>query len=184
LLIRIDDIKDGGLSLDFEELPEAFPGLMEIVADGDGVFLAPLKTSLRAVHVRDMVEVEGQVETVIRLSCSRCLESYDTSLVAPFALTYTRELPEVEAESDEEVEISAEEMGLILFEGEEIDLREALQEQVLMALPFRPLCREECKGLCPQCGANLNDGDCGCGQPDFNIKFAALKNFKVKKDKD
>lgn len=183
MLIRIDDIKDGGLSLDFEELPEAFAGLMEIVAAGDCEFIAPLKTRLRAVHIRDMIEVEGQVETVIRLSCSRCLESYDTSLEAPFALTYTRELPEIGSESDEEVEISAEEMGLILFEGEEIDLREAVREQILMALPLRPLCRDECRGLCLQCGANLNEGGCGCGQPDFNIKFAALKNFKVKQDK-
>lgn len=184
MLIRIDDIKDGGLSLDFEELPEDFSGLMNVVADGECEFLAPLKTSLRAIHVRDMVEVEGRVETVIGLSCSRCLESYEASLVAPFALSYTRELPEIGSESDEEVEISAEEMGLILFEGEEIDLREAIQEQILMALPLRPLCRDDCKGLCLQCGANLNQGDCGCGRPDFNIKFAALKNFKVKKDKE
>jgi uncharacterized protein len=52
-----------------------------------------------------------------------------------------------------------------------------------MGLPLQPLCRRECKGLCPQCGANLNEGECGCGSPDFSIKFATLKGFKVDKDK-
>jgi uncharacterized protein len=181
--IRIDDIKDEGLTLDFAEEATAFPELAEVSAAGDCEFTAPVKTRLRAFQVRGMVEVEGQVETTLRQSCSRCLEEYEETLSAPFALTYTRELPEVEEDSGDEVEISAEEMGLILFEGEEIDLREAVQEQVIMGLPLQPLCRRECKGLCPQCGANLNEGECGCGSPDFSIKFAALKGFKVDKDK-
>ena len=181
--IRIDDIKDEGLSLEYAEESAAFPALAGISDAGDCEIIAPVKTSLRAFPVRDMIEVEGKVETTLRQSCGRCLEEYEENLSASFALTYTRHLPEVSDDSEDEVEISAEEMGLILFEGEEIDLRDAVQEQVLMALPIRPLCRQECKGLCPQCGANLNEGDCGCGSPDLNIKFAALKGFKVDKDK-
>lgn len=181
--IRIDDIKDEGLTLEFAEEPAAFPELAEISSAGDCEFTAPLKTRLRVFRVRGMIEVEGEVETTLRQSCSRCLEEYEEALTASFALTYTREIPEVTDDSGDEVEISAEEMGLIHFEGEEIDLRGAVQEQVVMALPLRPLCRQECKGLCPQCGANLNEEDCGCGSPDFNIKFAALKGFKVDKDK-
>jgi len=181
--IRIEDIKDEGLNLEFAEEPAAFPELPAIAAAGDFEFTAPLKTWLRAIQVRDMIEVEGGTETTLRLSCGRCLEEYEEVLCAPFALTYTKELPEVAEDSGEEVEISAEEMGLILFEGEEIDLRDAVQEQIIMALPLQPLCRPECKGLCPQCGANLNEGECGCGAPDFSIKFAALKDFKLDKNK-
>ena len=81
----------------------------------------------------------------------------------------------------EEVELSAEEMGLIPFAGEEIDLREALQEQFIMALPQRALCREACKGLCPHCGADLNRVSCGCEPPAFNSRFDALKSFKADK---
>jgi uncharacterized protein len=99
-----------------------------------------------------------------------------------FALTFVRELPKVTDEAgDEEVELNAEEMGLILFHGEEIDLGEAIAEQVIMALPMHPLCQEECRGLCPQCGTNLNETDCGCERPAFNVKFAALKNIKMDK---
>lgn len=182
--IRIDDIKDEGLTLEFAEEPEAFSALEEIAAGGDCEFSAPVKTRLRVFQVRGMVEVEGEVKTTLRQSCSRCLEEYEEILSTPFALTYTRELPEVTDDSGDDIEISAEEMGLIRFEGEEIDLRGAIQEQVVMALPLRPLCRQECKGLCPQCGANLNEGDCGCGPPDLNIKFAALRGFNVDKVKD
>lgn len=182
--IRIDDIKDEGFTLEFVEESASFPGLQEICADGDFEFVAPIRTRLRAFQVRGMIEVEGKVETLLRQSCSRCLEEYEEKLCASFSLTYVTEMPEVTDDSGDEIEISAEEMGLIHFEGEEIDLRAAIQEQIVMALPLRPLCRQECKGLCPQCGANLNEADCGCGATDFNIKFAALKGLKFDKDKD
>ena len=182
LLIRIEEIKDEGLDLESEEAPEDFPSLAEVVEAGECVFVAPLQTRLRVVRVGEMVEVEGTVESRIRHSCSRCLMEFEEPLASRFALTYAREMPEVmEDASGEEVELSAEEMGLILFHGEEVDLGEAIAEQVVMALPMRPLCREECRGLCPQCGANLNEVDCGCERPVFNAKFAALKDIKLEK---
>ena len=180
--IRIDEIKDEGLYLESEEAPASFPTVAE-AAEAEGcTFVAPLQTRLRVIRVGEMVEVEGTVESRVRLSCSRCLAEYDEPLVSSFALTYAREMPEVTDEAGgDEVELSAEEMGLILFHGEEIDLREAIAEQVIMALPMRPLCREECRGLCPQCGANLNETDCGCERPALNVKFAALKELKLEK---
>jgi uncharacterized protein len=182
LLIRVEDIKGEGLVLDAEETAGDFPTLSEIIAAGECEFPAPLKVHLRAQRVGELVEVEGEVETRIRLSCSRCLKGFEMPLATRFALTFSRELPEVSAEpGEEEVEISAEEMGIILFHGEEIDLRDAVQEQVVMALPLRPLCDEGCRGLCPQCGADLNQGDCGCAPPPFRSKFDALKDFKPDK---
>jgi uncharacterized protein len=180
--IRVDDIKDEGLDLETDETPAAFPTVTE-AAEAEGcTFVAPLQTRLRVIRVGEMVEVEGTVESRIRLSCSRCLAEHDEPLVAGFALTYARQMPEVTDEAgEEEVELSAEEMGLTLFHGDEIDLGEAIAEQVIMALPMRPLCREECRGLCPLCGTNLNEGDCGCERPVFNAKFAALKKFKPEK---
>ena len=76
-----------------------------------------------------------------------------------------------------EIELGAEEIGLILFHGEEIDLRDAVQEDVLMAVPMKTLCRPECKGLCPQCGADLNQGDCGCERKIINPKFAGAERL-------
>ena len=64
--------------------------------------------------------------------------------------------------------------------GDEIDLTHDLEEQVAMSLPLKPLCAEQCKGLCAECGADLNMSSCACSEKAFNFKFSALKDFKVK----
>lgn len=182
MLIHIDEIKNEGLVLDFEESAEVFPVLQEMADTGECLFLEGIRIHLRAFKVHEMIEVEGRVATRVRLSCSRCLKDFDLPLEETFALTFSRRLPEVMEEAEEEgAELSAEDMGLILFHGDEIDLTDEIQQQVIMALPVRPLCSESCKGLCPRCGADLNEGECGCEREDFNIKFAALKDFKVEK---
>ncbi|MEZ4599090.1 MAG: DUF177 domain-containing protein [Syntrophotaleaceae bacterium] len=183
MLIQIERIKAPGLILDLEESPETFPVLREMEEAGECCFPSPVKVHLRAFRLQEMVEVEGQVETIARFPCSRCLNEFDLKVEEGFAVAFTRQLPEVQDEEEEGAELTAEDMGLILFQGDEIDLTDAIQEQVVMALPVRPLCRPECKGLCSQCGADLNLGDCGCDRGDFNIKFSVLKDFKVKKKK-
>lgn len=183
LLIDVDKITEKGLTLDFEEEAASLPVLEEMLRKGECDFSQPLRGSLRLFHLAGLIEVEGHFETVVQVACSRCLESFKIPLEGRFALTFARELPEVEGEGGEEVELSADDMGLILFEGDELDLREALQEQVVMALPSRPLCSEDCRGLCPQCGIDLNTGSCDCSAPVVKNKFAALKDFKVEKKK-
>ncbi len=181
--IRVDDIKDKGLSLEFVEAPDELPGLADLSEAEDARFAAPVRLSGRAIRVGEVVEVEGKVNTSVRLTCSRCLKEFEAPLNATFALTFAREVPRIEDESGEEVELSADDLGLIVFEGDEIDLKEAVAEQVIMNLPLQPLCETECRGLCPQCGADLNQGQCDCAPPEFRNRFAALKDFKVDKKK-
>jgi uncharacterized protein len=139
---------------------------------------------LRAIRIKEIVEVEGRFDTEVRLTCSRCLKQFKTTLGADFAITYSRDLPETTTrEGGDEIEISAEQAGLIMYSGREIDLREALQEQVVMSMPVQPICGESCRGLCSKCGADLNAGDCNCPKEAFNIKFAALKNLKFNNEK-
>ena len=76
---------------------------------------------------------------------------------------------------EEEIELTAEQMDLIPFNGSRIDLRQAVAEQVLLALPIKPLCSRQCKGLCPRCGLNLNHGPCQCPPQEPAGPFAALK---------
>ncbi|WP_432821301.1 YceD family protein [Trichloromonas sp.] len=179
--IRIADIKDNGLSLDLVEGVESFPVLQELQGKGECLFTQPVTVNLRAFVVSGMVEISGHVATAAEIACSRCLKPAEVAVDSRFDLTYTRELPEVEDEGEDGSEITAEDMGLILFDGDEIDLLDAIQEQVVLALPFNPLCSRNCRGLCPQCGADLNEQACSCGPQDYNIKFSALKNFKVDK---
>jgi uncharacterized protein len=81
----------------------------------------------------------------------------------------------------DEVELGAADMEIDYFRGEKINLRDPIQEQVILALPDRVLCKPDCKGLCPQCGADLNEAACDCDRtPPFG-KFAALKHLNLNK---
>jgi uncharacterized protein len=180
--INVEDVDDSGTGLTFAEDAESFPSLLELSRSGECVFLMPLAIDLRIRRIGQLFEADGRFETRVRLSCSRCLADYDAPLAADFNLSFSREQPETaESSRHAEIELSAEEIGLILFHGEEIDLGAPVQEEVLMSLPMRPLCRPDCKGLCPKCGTDLNRGDCGCERKIINPKFAVLKGMKLEK---
>lgn len=181
LNIQLDEIKGKGLLLQGEVTPDAFPQLTELIVDGDLRFSEQISYRLSIQRLAGMVEVDGYVDAVVELSCGRCLDFYKLPFSANFYLAYAEQLPECVNEDDEETELAAEEMGLALIEGDEISLLEPLQEQLLMALPIQPLCQRGCKGLCSQCGCNLNITDCNCSEPLFDTRFASLQNLKVKK---
>jgi uncharacterized protein len=70
------------------------------------------------------------------------------------------------------------------YDGKEIDLKPAVREQILLQIPGSPLCDEACKGLCPKCGRDLNEGDCGCDRPVMDPRWAALKGLQLEKKKE
>lgn len=184
--MRIEVIKLGenGAELLLEEAVDRFSGLLDASAYQDVAFPAPVRVKAHIFPVGEMVEVQGVVETSVALCCSRCSADFDYSLSEEFSLTYSKELPEVTSDDfdeDEGLELSAEDMGILLYEGDEIDLHEGIEEQVLMGVPLKPLCSEDCKGLCPSCGVDLNVESCSCGPASPSLKFAALKDFKIKK---
>lgn len=183
--LHVDDIKEQGLLLDYREPPETFPALEELQQQGEVRFEGPIVVSGRVQRIADLIEVEGQIQAAASMPCSRCLEAVSLGLESRFALTFSKEPPTVtDEETEQEIELSAEEMGLILFAGDEIDLVEAIQEQVVIALPLQPLCRPDCRGLCPQCGADLNRESCNCQAPVFNNRFGKLKDIKIERDGD
>jgi uncharacterized protein len=180
--IRLEQIREDGLTLEFEKSLDTFPILAEMVANGECEFAAPLRTALRALRIGDLVEIDGDVETSVRLPCSRCLQPFETPLKSSFALTFMQQAADVMEDSEpQEVELSAEDMGVVYFQGEKINLKDAIQEQVVMEFPLRPLCKLDCKGLCPNCGADLNEDPCDCVQRPPPGKFAVLKYLKLEK---
>lgn len=181
LIIQLDEIKDSGLSLEGTLTLDELPQLKKLGDDGSTRFTEPVRYQLKISRIVDMVEVRGEVESVVELSCGRCLEPYTKPFSTRFSIAFTRQLPECVDEDGEEIELSADELGLTLVEGDELSLSEPLQEQVLMALPIKPLCKEGCKGICAHCGASLNSEKCSCEEPAFDTRFASLKDFKVKK---
>jgi uncharacterized protein len=176
--IRIDDLKDKTVELVDEEPVAGYPSLIAMEAAGECSFLAPLRISLAIAREYDHVRVNGRVETELRLNCSRCLAEYRTAIDSPFTIFYLRATG---TDQDEEVELAEEDMISATYAGDEIDFTVEIAEQIVMAIPFKPLCREDCRGLCPTCGADLNNADCSCSRQEINVKFSALKDFKVEK---
>jgi uncharacterized protein len=180
LILHVEQLKEKEFAHEFEENPQIFPIIAEMIKNRECEFLKPLNIRLKAFRIRELFEVRGSFRTRMRLPCSRCLKDFDTPLASDFELTYTKEVPGLmDVFEDEDIELRVEEIGMIYFKGEEINLQQGIQEQVVMAFPLQPLCDKNCKGLCPKCGSNLNRGDCGCKREPVSNKFAALKNLKL-----
>ena len=178
--IEIHHIPTQGLHLDGERPAQNFAGLKELIASRECEFLAPLVIQLEVLPVRDFFQVKGRIDTTIRQACVRCLESFHRPLRSRFTLLYSREIPmDVHKKDAEGIELTADQIGMTFFEGEEIDFTDALQEQVILAMPYRPLCRNDCKGLCARCGHDLNTGPCPCAEQPSEGPFAVLKNLKL-----
>lgn len=118
----------------------------------------------------------GTVTGELELDCGRCLEPYRLPINMAFDHRF---LPQTQAETaaDDEREVEADDMDTSYYKDEQIDLSELVREQFYLALPMKPLCAEDCKGLCPQCGTNLNLSRCGCRQVWEDPRLAALKSM-------
>ena len=177
--VRLDHIRDVTRELLFSEPVESFPVLMAMAASGECVFGGPVQATLTAGREMDHYRVEGTVSIPLRQTCSRCLASFDQELSSRFTIFFREGTPQTGDE--EEVELAEQDLVSAVFSGDEIDLLPEIGEQVALAVPLKPLCSEQCKGLCPLCGADMNTTECGCSREPVNLKFAALKDFKVQR---
>lgn len=181
LTFQWDAIKANGLALDQQLELSRLPELSALEGEGEYRFLSPLSVGLRIDQAGDLLEVTGDIRLTVEVTCSRCLGRFETQLETDFELSLARELPSVTDEDGTEVELTADEMGLILIEDDSVDLTPWVVEQAIMALPYRILCNEDCQGYCASCGADLNQQACQCRPERVLNKFAALKDFKVDK---
>jgi uncharacterized protein len=108
---------------------------------------------------------------VLELACSRCLEPFELPVDAEFDVRY---LPQSE-NTGEEREVEEDDLTVAFYRDEVIDLGQLLEEQFYLALPMKPLCRDDCQGLCPSCGVNLNVETCGCQVRWEDPRLAGLK---------
>ena len=117
----------------------------------------------------------GNVGTELELDCSRCLEPF--SLPIDFAFDQ-RYLPMSEASTAAEREVPEEDLQTSYYREDAIDLNELMREQFYLVLPMKPLCREDCHGLCPVCGTNLNRGTCACPREWEDPRMAVLRKLR------
>jgi len=120
------------------------------------------------------VFVNGHVDARVQVECDRCLKPVELPINVDFTLEY---ISGSEYESSQTAALTEDEMSVSVFDGEAIEVDEIVKEQVLLAVPTRMLCREDCKGICPECGKDLNAGECKCVKDDIDPRWAALKNL-------
>jgi uncharacterized protein len=118
-----------------------------------------IEADLSVDRTNDLVTVRAHLETVARLECVRCLKVYDAPLAADFQVLADRSGSGSGLEADLERD-----QYMKFHDGRRLDLSGEARETLLLALPIAPRCREDCLGLCPRCGADLNDGPCGCSR--------------------
>jgi uncharacterized protein len=175
------DIKDLEIRpLDFEE---QFPP--DVIDLGSEVRQStPLKTSGRAELVEEHhgkhqviqdIRLRGRLAAGLELPCARCLDTVKQDVKREFDLLYR---PLGADAGRDELSVTDAEAEIGYYQGEGILLEDVLREQVLLALPLKITCREDCKGLCPHCGKNLNQEQCSCAVPLEDPRWTALKEIR------
>ena len=147
----------------------------DVAGEGDAYrIVGPVGLAFEIHKDKDKFRLVGTVTTELELACSRCLEPFRLPVAAPFDLRY---LPASEGSTDGEREVDDEDLETSYYENDAIDLNELLREQFYLALPMKPLCLDDCRGLCAQCGTNLNTGSCDCAPVWEDPRLAPLKNL-------
>ncbi len=151
--IEVDKIPASGLVIEAEESPSSIDMSKERI-----LFNEPINIKLKLNLVNNMLIVRGSVETKAVLECSRCLKQY----------TYPIKNDDYHFEC--EVKPAQKEI---------IDLTEGIREDIILRLPLKSLCSEQCKGICPKCGQDLNMKSCGCRVEKKSTPFSKLDELKL-----
>jgi uncharacterized protein len=130
--------------------------------------------SLTFLRFGKSVLVEGSIQISVSMRCSRCLGDFLYPLDITFKEEYT---PSEDLDPDGEHELTGSELNIGFYSNDEIDTGELVKEQVLLSIPMKPLCSRECRGICPECGINLNERACNCSAERIDPRLAPLKRF-------
>lgn len=143
--------------------------LSEIELEGN------VKAHLALTETADGARVGGQIAGTVSLPCIRCLKPVSRVIDLDFEAKYLTADPVSEVNDHE---VAADDLDAEILTGNGIDLSAAVREQIILDLPDAPLCREDCRGLCPKCGEDRNLIDCKCKDDEIDPRWAALKDLK------
>lgn len=168
MLVERSQIPPEGLDLEVCEEP-CWKGV-----EGLWLSLTPVEASFHLEREVNGILASGTFSTTAVVLCSRCSEPVSIPLSDSFTILYTEAS---EAFRAEEVELSAAEMDVDVMQDDRLDLTKLLRENVLLNLPLQPLCRADCRGLCPHCGINLNESSCRCGVQAGDPRLLPLQHL-------
>jgi uncharacterized protein len=139
---------------------------LQLQEDAAGLELAPdgwsgwISGEFEVERSGEQVAIRGQLRAVAQLDCVRCLRAFEMPIVAPLEIYADRS--GAGRHADHEVDLERDDY-MKFHDGRHLDVSDSAREALLLELPMAPRCREDCRGLCPRCGAELNEGPCGCG---------------------
>lgn len=173
---RLEDISKEGQEVVFVEKEDWLDDRLSQETYRFFYFTGPIKLHLHLRRSGRMVILKSYLEMTVKWFCARCLE--------PFIRTWNSEFvtilkPKPAYPLAQELELTPEDLETEFYEGEEIDLTNLLKDQVLLTLPPKALCKEDCQGLCPKCGKNLNQQKCQCSEENIDPKLALWKAFRA-----
>jgi len=171
--INVGHIPEEGLNLHFDKDGEWFRNVLP-EEEKTELSLQRADVICFVKKLKETIFIEGNIETIITTTCSRCLEITGFPIKTSFRYT----LIPAERQFKEEQELSSEDLEYGFYENELIDLDAMLFEQIMLQIPMRVICKETCKGLCPHCGKDLNTTSCDCRTEFIDERLAVLKKLK------
>ena len=144
--------------------------------DEDVKLVEPAEIQGRARRVGTEVELRGRVSARLEVPCGRCLKPVEVPINSGFT---ERFVSAVSWAADEQHELQEEDLNLAVFDGAGIELNDLAREEILLAIPANVLCREDCRGLCPTCGTDRNQGDCHCETNEVDSRWQKLKELQM-----
>ncbi len=182
--IPADRLSDSPASFSFEGDANWWRSALATESGLPGEIAEPIQFCCRAQRIGGDIQLEGSVEGVVKLECGRCLARYRHRFSEEFRFVLEPARNRVPADPEGAEALSRD--GLCLgdeletgwFRGSEIHLGPIFTELVSLALPVKPLCREDCPGLCARCGANLAVASCGCEAMKSDSPFAVLERIR------
>ncbi len=170
--IRVDKIPEEGQDVDAKFHPS------DVNLDFHGYTLhEDISFAGRVTKSENDVYVKGTLRGAITSECSRCLTSFIMPVEMKMSVLY---VPERDLAAREEEAVEEPETDLSFYKEDAIDLLHEARELLIVNLPLKPVCRQDCKGLCPQCGADLSVAPCGCELHAISSPFEKLKDLKGK----
>ena len=143
--------------------------------DADLRLIEPTEVRGRIRRKGDEVELTGSLKTTLETLCARCLKPVAVPLFADFDERFTTS---VSWASEEQHELASDDLNLSVFDGTAIDLEQLVREQLVLERPAQTLCRENCQGLCPVCGADRNGVSCKCAAQQIDSRWEKLKDLR------
>ena len=180
LSITLGDVPEGGVDLHVDTSNGPFRHALTTLCEGtDTTSSGSVKVHVDVYDKR--VDLDGHIEASISQQCSRCAETFAQDLDRSFRQILNRKPAEWNDEDDEpalEMELSRQDLDRSELTGDVLNLMDVLGEELELAIPVKPLCKDDCKGICSRCGAALNVEECHC-EPETDVRWAALKGLRI-----